>query len=355
MRRHNRRSTQLGLIVTVFAGHLVAPGVARAGDGLDLLATTPAGLNLVVGVDMDRARKSPLFQVWREGLKKDATRKRAYDEFVRRLGFDPATDVESVLFTAEVGGKTPDPNFLTVAKGTFDAKKSYAALMKGPPKVKGRRPPSKPQVRKHQGVKYLVTTDSGRELAVAVTKGRAFIGAEGAVKAGLDLLKGVKGATSVEGDSRLVSLAKRATASKGAAWIAVVLPDTIQPDPKLGAAGALATARDIFGTVAIAKGLDVSITSICPDEGIAAGLQQALMIAVASAQRNPALAKTGAGKVLASLKTAVKGRDLVTSLTLDDAEFQGVIDQVAAQVSRPRAPRAAQGPQAPAKGRRKAN
>ncbi len=98
----------------------------------------------------------------------------------------------------------------------------------------------------------------------------------------------------------------------------------------------------------------MSITSICPDEGIAAGLQQALMIGVASAQRNPALAKTGAGKVLSSLKTAVKGRDLITSLKLDEAEFQAAIDQVAAQVSRPRKGPAAQGPQAPAKGRRKA-
>lgn len=335
--RPRHQSSLSGVVVALFvAALLLTPAPAEAGNGLDLVSHLPDSFNLVVGVDMGQARKSPLFKTWQKGLKEDVQRANGYAEFVRRLGFDPAVDVESVVVGAQVAQDTKTPMFLTVAKGNFDPKKAYKALLQGPKEGKGggkKSAASKPKTKKYQGVKYLVATDSGRPIAAAITKGTALVGAEEAVKLGIDLMKGKggKGGKSVADNSRLMKLAKRATTG-GAAWVAVVLPDTLQPNPKMGPAGALATARDIFGTVHLSDGLDLVITSICPDEGIAAGLQQALMIGVASAQRNPIVAQTGAGKVLAKLKTDVKGKELITSLKLGDKEFQAMIDQVAAQV-----------------------
>ena len=318
---------------------LCQPSAARAGNGLDLVSHLPLSFNLVVGIDMGRARKSPLFQTWQKGLKEDPQRAKEYAEFVRRLGFDPSTDVESIVVGAEVAQGGGQPQFLTVAKGSFNPDKAYKALLQGPKKSgkKSKETSSKaiPKSKKHSGVKYLVATDSGRPIAAAITKGTALVGAEEAVKAGIDLMKG-KGGKSVGDNRRLLGLAKRA-ATGGAGWVAVVLPDTIQPDPKMGPAGALATARDIFGTIRIADGLDLAITSICPDEGVAAGLQQALMIGVAGAQRNPIVAQTGAGKVLSRVQTKVVGKELITSLKLEEAEFQALLDQVAARAAPPAA------------------
>lgn len=336
--RLHRPSRAARPFAALAAAALSAPMPAAAGDGLDLLSKLPAGLSAVVGVDMGRARKSPLHASWQKSLKTDPRRAKEYAEFVRRVGFDPATEVESVVLAASLGN-TDKVAFVAIAKGAFDAAKAYKALQVD---TQGR----KPVERTHAGVKYLVAGEGGRDIAVALTKGLAFVGTEADVKAALDLHGGkARDARSAADDGRLAGLARRAAAGSDA-WIALVLPDTLQPNPAMGAAGALATAREVFGTVRIADGLDVSITSICPDEGIAAGLQQALTMAAVGLQRNPAVAQTGVGPMLSRLRTTLAGRELVTHLRLDAAEFNRLLDNVARTVDRSRAGPAA-GPTRP--------
>lgn len=78
-----------------------------------LLALLPANATSLVGVDVERLKRTPAWRYWEEqSLRPNDTK---FDEFTRETGFDPRRDVQELLVAS-----TGEKQFVAVARGTFN-------------------------------------------------------------------------------------------------------------------------------------------------------------------------------------------------------------------------------------------
>jgi len=299
------------------------PSTGGAADGRSLLNLLPPGTQIVVGLNMARVRRSPLFKEWRSTIRKDKKKQREYDNFVDKVGVDPASDLETLALGAVLDEKASE-RWVVVAEGNISPKRVREAIKR---EAKGGL-----LERKHAGQDYLLSRREG--FALSLAPGRAVFAQEPALKGVLDRQK--KSGRSAASDAALRRLADRA-APGVAAWLVATLPDSIRVQAGGGPAGALTAAREVIGTIELKTGLDVRVVAICPDDGIAAGLEQALRMLVVTLQDNPQLPPNASG-LLSKVKTQVKGRDLIVELNLSVAELQALIDAASKGVEASRRP-----------------
>ena len=78
-----------------------------------LLALLPANATSLVGVDVERLKRTPAWRYWEEqSLRSNDTK---FDEFTRETGFDPRRDVQELLVAS-----TGEKQYVAVARGTFN-------------------------------------------------------------------------------------------------------------------------------------------------------------------------------------------------------------------------------------------
>jgi hypothetical protein len=298
---------------------------AEAGDGRDLLTAMPAGVKLLLGVDLARARGSAVFKSYMADLKKDPARKKRYDNFVQKAGFDPSTEVDTLLIGTTLD-QTAEQEIVVIAKGNVSEAKVRKALKKQEGKLLDK---------KHKGVRYQMSTKSGQQFGVAVVEGHIVLAFEPQLKRTIDLIKGGKGKSSAS-DADLKRMVA-ASAPGSAAWLVATLPEQIRTKAAKGPAASLSAAREVRGDVRLAGGLDLTLVFGCEDDDTAAGLNQLLGLALFEVQANPALKAFSLGGLLGKLKMSVKGKELTMELAMSEAEMAAAIDTLARTVEQQQA------------------
>jgi len=86
-----------------------------------LLALLPANATSLVGVDVERLKRTPAWRYWEEqSLRSHDTK---FDEFTRETGFDPRRDVQELLVAS-----TGEKQFVAVARGAFNVSAMTRAM-----------------------------------------------------------------------------------------------------------------------------------------------------------------------------------------------------------------------------------
>jgi len=124
-----------------------------AGSDSGLLALIPSSATTVGGMDVARARNSPLGQYL---LANSQTENLNFETLIQETGFDPRRDLEQVVFEASGTGAKGQKSFAILARGTFDE-----GLIKVAAKKNGAG------VQVYEGVEMIVTAPSDHGNVIA--------------------------------------------------------------------------------------------------------------------------------------------------------------------------------------------
>ena len=134
---------------------LAAAGAVSALASVDtgLMALIPANSKIVAGIDIQKCRGSEFGQYL---LSKSQANDAHFDQFMMQTGFDPRSDLQSLIMTTnDDGNNRPHSNFAILARGNFDQTKIRSlALSKGA------------VADTYQGVSLLIHKDHGQSVAI---------------------------------------------------------------------------------------------------------------------------------------------------------------------------------------------
>lgn len=102
-------------------------GFASVDNGL--LALVPANAKVVTSMDVQQARTSPFGQFL---LSQTNANGQGFEEMARQTGFDPRSDLQTLMFASPGPSASPQSGFVVLMRGTFDAQRiSNLILSKG--------------------------------------------------------------------------------------------------------------------------------------------------------------------------------------------------------------------------------
>lgn len=285
-----------GLLLAVLAA---APAAAADLEGA--LALMPADSAVVVGANLDRFRKAPIFKDFQQLIESQAEGKQALDK-LKEAGLDPRTNLDTVFIALPAGmQKAGGPLILFPGRG--DLKKMLSiARAEGAKVTPG----------KYKGVETFTTGEGNGKGVVSVVKGHLVMGPEPMVHGAIDASKGGK---SASGNARVQQLIKGVETGRDF-W--AVLDVTGEVAQQVAQGGP--DAKSLKGgraSLDFATGLGLRVALDFADDASATKLADMVRAELTKASADPGMTMLGLADAMkkASVKSAGKQLDLTLDLT----------------------------------------
>ncbi len=269
---------------------------AFAGNGSDLLQFVPSSARVVVGVDVDKLRGTPL---WDRGMSL-ANDNGDLESALSTIGFDPRQTASTIVFAStEVDGDIAD-HAVVLVETAYPAEELAAALI-----GEGYEAGTVGEIAYYRKSESTVAFIGGNiigvgdfslvESAVNAAAGQGEAGASGAVA------------------SQISSVDK-----SGAIWAAVRLPS--------GSQGAEAARL----SVDLSSGFSASATITMESEELATNAATQLGTQVTALSGQPEVQGLGLGAVLAAVQATSSGPDLTVAVSVDASTWGTLVETLGA-------------------------
>jgi hypothetical protein len=286
------------------------------------LLLVPKDSQTLLMANITRMRSTAVWRKIEDIRDHDDASKKDYQDFVQKCGLDPLKQVDSVFVAVpQVSSETKE--FAAILRGTFNEQKLVQC--------------AQDQTKKEGG--ELVTTEyAGRKLyndskqpSVLVTflDGKTIVvGGSAWIKKVIDLQSGKPGEASAKQNEGLAALMKRAKTSD-AIWGAGIVPqttrDSFKSDPNLSA---MATMKDVFGSIDFASGFAMDLNIDTATDNDAKELVTKVNVQLAETRKNPQVMLMGLSTVLDGVKTEAKGPTFHLTVSYNQQQVDDLVNRI---------------------------
>jgi hypothetical protein len=286
------------------------------GSSGDATALIPRDAQGVVAVNADRLRGSKLWASVNE-IKNDTKTKQDYDEFVRKTGLDPLTQLNAL-----VAGFNPGPSnksFVLVIKGKFDEKR-IIDYVKEKQKSEGQ---GELKTESYGGkTLYGSTTDSDMQ-AVFLDGSTVALGGKEWLHKVVDL-SGGRG-ESVRKNSTVDALLKKARTDQGIWGVASLPPDAVPAEAGV-------QVKSLVINADFADGFKADVLAEAPNADGAKKLSTQLQDHLGKAKQDPQaammMAMSGLGALVDSAKISTDGNWSHVTLSMTQTQLDELTNRI---------------------------
>jgi hypothetical protein len=284
-----------------------------------LLNLVPADAKTIAGIDVSQTTASPFGQYLLGKMQGDD---RSFSDFVAATGFDPRRDLSEVVMATNAVGKDAHDNGVILARGRFDVPKILSAAQQHGAKTM-----------KLNGVDVIQGREERPGWVALLDDSTAVVGPQALVQAVL----AQRGTSSQLAPALLDSV--RDYSTRYQAWMVTTAPlgnfAGNVPDKQLSGAmqGGLAQSiQQVNGGVRFGTNIDIAGQAVTRSDKDAQALVDVVKflagLAQANSQNQPEAARFA--KLLASLNVKTDGSSMIMSLSLPEADIEGLLNQAPA-------------------------
>jgi hypothetical protein len=294
------------------------------------LALFPADTRIVLSVDFQSIRGSPLWQELSRGVQQDPEDRRLISSFTERTGLDPFRHVHG-LVAAFPDEARKDGAFALYFVGEGFDEKRLLTYARDEARLRGKTI----EQRLHRGHTLWVGPPPAEgpptgQVAGFFLDGKRFVLAGGGwAEKMIDLRQKASGATSAASNGMLVDLAERVGRGRSV-WLAAIVPDgtrqRLLTDSRFGAQ---ASVMRFGGALDLAPALQGQLQAELSNAEDARAMAQRLAAFLEAARRNPQALLLGAGPYLEAITAEAKGPTLLVKIRLDEARTRELATRLA--------------------------
>ena len=305
MRNIFRRTTAI-ITASMLAMMLMFAATAHAGDGTAALSMVPKDSMMVLSVNVDRLKGSPLYASAMAKVMAEPDAKGMISKLKADAGFDVEKDI-STLVVSIPPDVDSSQNFLIIAEGKFNEQKIVAALGNEGAKVTSV---------KHANATYHEIDGQG---GVAFMGNVAVFGTKDMVKAALSAKAGQ--ADSIHAHPTMSKLVKSVDTNKDL-WVSFELPDSLKKS--MGGNPMINDLKSVTASVDIKSGLGLLVSIDTASDATATNLAQMMQAQVKAFAGAPEMKQMGFDVALQKLQVTGAGTAVSIALNLTPAEFKNV-------------------------------
>lgn len=294
---------------------LTLSGTAWAGNGQNLLQHVPSSSNIVVTVNLEALRASPIYQMLWGMVSGQPEVQEALTQMQTMAGFDPTTDLSTMLISLS----GDDEKFAVLIEGNYNVEQITAALTTL----------SEGQTASMEYQGYTVYHDPSETAAdkayfCFVNNGLLAIGTQDELGGVLDVIGG--GAANVTTNASVSGLISQIDTS-GVFWFAGALPAEMQAELVGSPMAGMSTVR---GGGNLTGGLNVNYVLGSTDEQQATAMAGFLQTGLAQARTQPEVAQMGLTGILDGVTISNSGTDVSIAVAVPEQTLNQIFGMLAA-------------------------
>jgi hypothetical protein len=291
---------------------LLATPTASAGNGKNALANLPKDTAMVFAMNVDRVKKSPLFQDVVKLAKNNPDFAKGIDLLKAEASFDMTRDVKTVVLGAAADFEQSKKGVLLM-EGKFNAKKFVSFAKKNAKSI---------NIGKHRKVAYY-TLDG--EAEVAFLGKYIAVSPKGNMPNVIDVYKGK--AASIKKNKLFMAKFADTNVSKDF-WTVILLPDEVkkQMAPQLGGNSIDA----MMAAIDVQKGLATDIRLAAATAAGATAIVTMIKMGLGMAANAPELKAMGLANVVSNIKVKQTKANVDLSIKLTPTELTKIKTMVQA-------------------------
>ncbi len=284
---------------------VLSASAAMAGNGKAALGNLPKDTAIVVSIDVDRVKTSPMFQDLLNLSKKNPDFAKTLDMLKAEASFDPAKDVHTIVVGLASDFTKNDDSGIFFMEGKF-AEAKFLALAK-------KAGATSISTEKHRGVKYYVL-DGKHEIAFL---GKLMAAApSGKMKEVIDVYRGKK--PSVKKNATFMAKMKDTDTSKDF-WMVMLMPDEAKKEMSAQLGGN--TVDAVMAAVDIQKGVAAKLRLAASSVDGAKALVNLIQVGLASAGGAQELKALGLDGVVSRIKVNQAKANVDIAMDMTPAEL----------------------------------
>ncbi len=284
------------------------------------LQLVPKETDIIMMVNLARARGTALWQRVLEARDSNVDAKRDYEDFAKKCALDPLRQIDSV-FVALPQGSAESHDFVLILRGAFDENKLVECA-----KEQAKKQGSEVIATDYTDKKLYNDTKQGQAYATFLDKKTVALGSLDWVKKVVDLSAN-KAAASAKDNEGLATLMKR-TKTGAAMWGAGLVPpsvrDQLASNPQLSAAGSMKT---VSGSVEVASGLDAALDIDLGSDNDAKELVAKITAQLLDARKQPQVLMMGLVPLFDGIKIEQKAAAFHLTLKFTQPQVDDLINR----------------------------
>ena len=306
------RQTTLAVIAVAT---LLCSASAWAGNGQNLLQHTPASSNIVISLDLDQLRASPLYQMIWGMIASGPDAQEVLADMETQAGFDPNRDLSTMLISLT----GDDDRFAFLIEGSFNVDQIAAFL--------GTLDPTEMATMQYAGnTVYHDPSETGADKAYFsfINNNLMAVGTQDDLSAVLDVLGGTGAAMTT--NEQLSGLCSTADTS-GVFWFCGVMTPTMQAQ-MVGTP--MAGMTNMYGSGNLTGGLNLQYVLGTNTEAEATAMGQFLQTSLSEARTQPEIAQMGLGGILDAVAISNTGSNVAISVAVPEQTLNQIVGMLTA-------------------------
>lgn len=303
----------------VLAAFLFIFSPAFAGNGQNLLPYIPADAGIVFNLNVEQVRTSSLYQTIWGLLSADPDVQQALTEMQTAAGFDPSTDISSILVA--VNPENED-HYAVLIEGSYnvDQIRTFLSTVDA----------SEMATMEYAGqTVYHNPSETGDDKAYVslISDSLVAIGTQAELSAVLDTMAGTTANVTTNADvSGLIS----ATDMTGAFWFVGAVTPSMQEQM---AGTPMASMTSMRGGGTLTGGITANYVIGTATDADAAGMAEFLNAGLGEARTSPEVAAMGLTAILDSVSIAASGTDVAVNVAIPEETVNQIVGFISAMAA----------------------
>jgi hypothetical protein len=296
-------------------------GLTWAGSGENLLQFIPSNKAIVVHVNLEQVRSTPMYDMIWGMIQTNADFQSVIGELETSVGFNPTTDLSSMMIAVDVES---EQDFLMLVEGNFDASRISTFLV-------GRTEVSAVDYQgqtMYYSVDGTINIQNEQQVYFSFLNNHIIVaGTQTAVQGAIELHQGEgENITSLNALRRMI----QGVDKTGAFWFAGVLPAAMQGDM---ATSPMAGMNSVNGFGDLNSGLSVGYNIGTGTGEQATAIEAYLSDNLTQARVSPEVQQMGLSDVLNGITVTSSGNEVSVRVNVPEETFNNLLSMFAALIS----------------------